>query len=150
MNSISELNIFEFDVPIHIEGRTGHVYVLWPCDASQIQQFLKKRFDLDGPDRNTFDGVCISFAALDAKRGCPTVLIALRTWEANAEKIALLAHECFHAAEWLLKRRGHKPPPDWMELPPGGGPKSAWEDAAYLLQWILRRALEGIMHRGAA
>lgn len=137
--------MFDFDVPIHINGGTGHVHVFCPSDASQIQAFLKERFDLDGPERDTWDGVCISFPELDAKAGCPTALIALRTWEANADNFARLAHECFHAAEWMLKQTGHKPPAGWMELPPEGGPKEAWEDAAYLLQWIMRRVLVKIL-----
>lgn len=145
---MSELNIFEFDVPVPT-GATGHVCVLWPCDASQIQQFLKERFGLDGPDRDAWEGVCITLPELDARAGCPTAVIALRTWKANADKFAVLAHECFHAAEWLLKQTGHKPPADWMELPPGGGPRSAWEDAAYLLQWILRRVLVGVLKERA-
>jgi hypothetical protein len=142
---LSELNIVEFDVPIHFDGGSGRVHVLWPCDASQIHCFLKEKFDLDGPERDSWEGVCISFPELDAKAGRPTVLIALKTWEANADKLALLAHECFHAAEWLLKQTGHKPPADWMELPSGRGPREAWEDAAYLLQWIMRRVLVEIM-----
>lgn len=142
---MTQLNVFEFDVPIHIEGGSGRVHVLWPCDASLIHRFLKERFDLEGPERDSWEGVCISFPELDAKAGCPTALIALRTWEANADKLALLAHECFHAAEWLLKQTGHRPPADWMELPSKGGPREAWEDAAYLLQWIMRRVLVGIM-----
>ena len=141
---MSELNSFEFDVPIHIDGGTGRVHVLCPCDASQIQRFLKERYNLDGYERDSWDGVCISFSDLDAKAGRPTAMIALRTWEANADDLARLAHECFHAAEWMLKQTGHKPPADWMELPLTGGPKMAWEDAAYLLQWIMRRVLAGI------
>ncbi|WP_133796607.1 hypothetical protein [Prosthecobacter fusiformis] len=146
---MSELNNFEFAVPIHIDGGTGHVHVFWSCDASQIQRFLKERYDLIGPDRDSWEGVCIAFPELDEKAGCPTALIALRMWEANAEKFALLAHECFHAAEWMLKQSGYKPPTDWMDLPPEGGPRQAWEDAAYLLQWIMRRSLEGILNDAA-
>src|SRR5262245_46388386 len=142
---MSEPNIFEFDVPIHIDGGKGHVHVLWPCDASQLQRFLRERFDVDGPHRDSWEGLCVSSPELDAKAGRPTAWSPLRTWEANADKFALLAHECFHAAEWMLKQTGHWPPEDWMELPPQGGPREAWEDAAYLLQWIMRRVLVGIL-----
>lgn len=136
---------FEFNVSIHIDGGEGLVHVLWPCDASQIHQFLKKHYDLAGPERYSWEGISVSCPELDAKTGRPTALIALRTWDASADKFALLAHECFHAAEWMLKQTGHKPPINWMDLPPEGGPKNAWEDAAYLLQRIMRRVLDGIM-----
>lgn len=142
---MSEARHFEFDVPIHADGGEGHVHVLWPCDASQIQHFLRERYDLDGPERDTWNGVCVSSPELDAKTGCPTVVIALRTWTNNPDKFALLAHECFHAAEWMLKQTGYQPPTNWMDLPSEGGPRNAWEDAAYLLQWIMRRVLDGIM-----
>ena len=122
------------------------MHVFWPCDASKIQGFLKEKFDLNGPESDIWEGVCVSFLELDAKTGCPTALIALRTWKANADKFALLAHECFHAAEWMLKQTGHKPPTNWMDLPPEGGPKEAWEDAAYLPQRIMRRVLVGILN----
>lgn len=144
---MSEPLHFEFEVPIHTDGGKGIVHVLWPCDASQIHQFLKKRYDLDGPERDTWEGICVSCPELDAKAGCPAALIALRTWKVNADKLALLAHECFHAAEWMLKQTGHEPPINWMDIPPEGGPRNAWEDAAYLLQWIMRRVLDGIMER---
>jgi hypothetical protein len=143
---MSDLNNFEFDVPIHIDGGTGHVHVFCPCDASQIQRFLKEAYDLEGPERDGCDGVCVSFPELDAKAGCPTTLIGLRSWEPNADKFAMLANECFHAAEWMLKQTGHKPPAEWMELPPEGGPRKAWEDAAYLLQWIMQRVLVEILN----
>lgn len=138
------LNTFEFDVPIHADGGTGHVHVLFPCDASIVQQFLKKRFNLDEPLRDGWEGLCVFSPELDAKAGCPTVLIALRTWEASSSEFSVLAHECFHAAEWMLKQTGHAPPVDWMKLPPEGGPRAVLEDAAYLLQWIIRRVLDEI------
>lgn len=143
---MSEANHFEFDVPIHANGGKGLVHVLWPCGAPQIQHFLRERYNLDGPERDTWNGICVSSPELDARVGRPAALIALRAWEANANGFALLAHECFHAAEWMLKQAGHKPPASWMDLPPNGGPRNAWEDAAHLLQWIMRRALDGIMN----
>jgi hypothetical protein len=143
---MSELMHFEFDVPIHTDGGEGLVHVLWPCDASQIHQFLKKHYDLAGPERDSWVGICVSCPELDAKVGRPTALIALRTWNANSDELAVLAHECFHAAEWMLKQTGHMPPINWMDLPPEGGPRNAWEDAAYLLQRIMRRVLDGIMN----
>jgi hypothetical protein len=145
---MSETSIFEFDVPIHTDGGTGRVHVMFPCDASQIEQFLKKTYDLEATLRDSWNGICVFSPELDEKAGRPTVVIALRSWEESAEKIAVLAHECFHAAEWMLRQTGHRPPANWLELPPEGGTRAAWEDAAYLLQWIMKRVLEKILKAG--
>jgi hypothetical protein len=75
----------------------------------------------------------------------PSKWHALRTWKANADKFALLAHECFHAAEWMLNQTGHRPSADWMELPLRGGPRGDVGGCSYLLQRIMRRVLVGIL-----
>jgi hypothetical protein len=142
---MSETNTFEFDVPIHADGGTGRVHVLLPCDASQIEQFVKKTYGLEENLRDSWKGICVFSPELDAKVGRPTVVIALRSWETGADNYAVLAHECFHAAEWMLKQTGYQPPADWLEFPVEGGPRAAWEDAAYLLQWIMKRVLEKIL-----
>lgn len=142
---MSETYKSEFDVPIHADGSIGQVHLMYPCDASKIEQFLREKYSLDTTLRDSWEGICVFSPELDAKAGRPTVQIALRTWEPTAEKFAVLAHECFHAAEWMLKQTGHEPPSDWLEHPPEGGPRAAWEDAAYLLQWIMRRVLAEIL-----
>ena len=141
-----ETNIFEFDVPIHADGGHGHVHVLLPCNASELEQFLKKIYSIDTTFGNGWSGICVFSQELDEKAGRPTAVIALSAWESKPEAFAVLAHECFHAAEWLLKQGGHRPPSDWMELPQTGGPRVVWEDAAYLLQWIMRRVLVKILN----
>jgi hypothetical protein len=136
---------------VPIDGRVeGTVVVLWPCDAEQLHGYLTKRFGLDPGDRNTWNGKCYFSQELDDKVDRPFVVMALRNWnlnlknpphrESNSEKLSLLAHECFHAAEWMLKQSGALPP----AMKPGGE-LEAWEDAAYLLQGIMRRALEGML-----
>jgi len=93
-------------------------------------------FSVDPGERDSWEGKCVTDDKVDEKNGCPTAVIALRKWEGNADTIAVLAHECFHAAEWILQRSGFPPP---AALP--GEPWEAWEDMAYLLQRIMRRAL---------
>jgi hypothetical protein len=146
---MSEMKIHEFNVPID-ENHEGMVVVLWPCDAVLLHHYVKKRFGLDPGDRDAWDGKCYSSQELDDKIGRPSAVVALRNWdlnlkdpqhwETNAHKLSLLAHECFHAAEWMLKLIGSVPP----VLKPGDE-WEAWEDAAYLLARIMRRALEGML-----
>jgi hypothetical protein len=139
----------EFTVPIEKE-REGRIFVLWPCDGAALHRFVKERFDLDPGDRNAWDGKCYSSQELDERVGQPAVAMAFQSWElnltdpqhweTNSHQLSLLAHECFHAAEWMLKQTGKvapviKPGEQW----------EAWEDAAYLLQRIMRRALESML-----
>ncbi|MEZ5329859.1 MAG: hypothetical protein R3F19_32830 [Verrucomicrobiales bacterium] len=146
---MSKPKIHEFTVPID-ENHEGMMVVLWPCDGIVLQQYVKERFGLDPGDRDSWDGRCYSSQALDDKAGHPFVVMALRNWdlnlkdppyrESNADKLSLLAHECFHAAEWMLKQTGFAPP-----VIEAGDEWEAWEDAAYLLQRIMRRTLEGML-----
>jgi hypothetical protein len=142
-------NIVPFTVPI-AGNHQGQVFMLWPCDGTALHRFVKERFDLDPGDRNAWDGKCYFSQELDDRVGQPSVVMALqnwelnlkdpRRWETNSHQLSLLAHECFHAAEWMLKQTGNLAPvikPD--------GQWEAWEDAAYLLQRIMRRALDGML-----
>ncbi|HEY5812064.1 MAG TPA: hypothetical protein VIT23_05380, partial [Terrimicrobiaceae bacterium] len=110
---MSNLKTYQFTVPID-ENHEGMVVVLWPCDGMVLQQYVTQRFGLDPGDRNTWDAKCYFSQELDDKVGRPSVLMALRNWslnlkdpphrESNADRLSLLAHECFHAAEWMLKQ----------------------------------------------
>jgi hypothetical protein len=142
-------NIYEFTVPIDAESE-GTVIVLWPCDAQALRRYIMDRFGLDSGASDTWDGKCYFSQDLDLKLGRPSVVMALRIWdlnlrnpahwESNSHLLALLAHECFHAAEWMLKQTGIVPP-----ATKGVGEWDVWEDAAYLLQRIMRRSLEGML-----
>ena len=142
-------NVVKFTVPID-EGHEGQTFILWPCDGEALRRFVKEQFDLDPGDRNAWDGKCYVSQGLDDRVGQPSVVMALqswelnlkdpRHWESNAHQLSPLAHECFHAAEWMLKQTGYvtpviKPGEQW----------EACEDAAFLLQRITRRALEGML-----
>jgi hypothetical protein len=141
--------VVEFTLPIN-EEHEGRMFVLWPCDGAALYRFVKEKFDLDPGDRNAWDGKCYSSQELDERVGQPSVVMALqscelnlqnpRHWETNSHQLSLLAHECFHAAEWMLKQTGTVAP----VIKPGEQWES-WEDAAYLLQRIMRRALEGML-----
>jgi hypothetical protein len=129
--------VCDFVVPLDCEKGKAHIYLLWPCSALELRRFLMGKFSVDPGERDSWEGKCVTNDKVDEKSGYPTAVIALRKWEGNADTIAVLAHECFHAAEWILQRSGCSPP---KALP--GEPWEAWEDMAYLLQRIMRRALE--------
>ncbi len=141
--------IVEFTVPID-EDHEGQMFILWPCGEVALHGFVKGRFDLDPDDRNAWDGRCYVSQELDDRVGQPSVVMALqswelnlkdpRRWETNSHQMSLLAHECFHAAEWMLKQTGYVSPA--IKL---GEEWAFWEDAAFLLQRIMRRALEGML-----
>jgi len=143
-------NIIEFDVPIDGEHE-GRIYLLWPCNWAALHRFVKEKFDLDPGDRDTWDGKCYFSQELDERLGRPSVVMALKSWELNQKEpqlretnsyqLSLLAHECFHAAEWMLKQTSYVAP---AIMP--GEQWEAWEDAAYLLQRIMRRALEVLLN----
>ena len=137
---LSELPSCEFLVPIDIEGHKGQVFVLWPCDAERLRRFVAEKFQVDSGDRDSWNGKCLFNPDMDAKVGHPTAVIAIRNWNSGPDAIAVLAHECFHAVEWFLKQIGSEPPArDCKEW--------SWEDAAYLLENIMKRALPTMMER---
>jgi hypothetical protein len=146
---MNALKTHEFNVPIN-ENAEGAVVVLWPCDAEVLHGYVMKRFGLNPGDRNTWEGKCYFSQELDDKVGRPFVVVALKNWnlnlnassyrESSSFELAVLAHECFHAAEWMLKQSGSQVP----TMKPGCEWES-WEDAAYLLQRIMKRALEAML-----
>ena len=136
---MGNFHVIDFVVPIHHEGGEGRVFVLWPCSALELRQFMKDEFAVDSGEKDTWEGLCVVDQAVDAKFGCPTAVIALRRWELSSAEIAVLGHECFHAAEWFLWRQGHSAPltskdTKWV----------SWEDMAYLIEWIMSRALKSL------
>jgi hypothetical protein len=148
-SEMSAIHIHEFTVPIH-ENSEGTVIVLWPCGGQALRRYVMERFGLDPGERDTWDGKCYFSPDLDLKLGRPSAVIAMRIWglnlknpahwESNSHLLSLLAHECFHAAEWMLRRTDAVRP-----TAKGSGDWEAWEDAAYLLQRIMRRSLERML-----
>lgn len=142
-------NVHEFTVPIddHSEGK---VIILWPCDGASLRRYVKERFELDSGESDTWSGKCYLSQDLDDRLGQPSAVMALRIWdldvknpthwESNSHLLSLLAHECFHVAEWMLKQTDASPP-----VMTGDDEWEAWEDAAYLLQRLMRRSLEGML-----
>ena len=114
---------------------------MWPCDAEVLYKFVMEKFGDDPGESDRWDGTCFFSEKIDAKSGMPTAIIALRTWDATSvNDMAVLAHECFHAAEWVLNQLGLSAPPKLLRYEP-------WEDMAYLLEWIMQRALAGLLGR---
>ena len=137
---MSTPNIHDFTLRVHVSSEEeGRIYLLWPCDAESLYGFVMAKFDDDPGENDSWNGKCFFSAKIDAKSGMPTAIIALRVWDAtSAEDIAVLAHECFHAAEWMLNQLGQSPPSKGERFEP-------WEDMAYLLEWIMKRALARLL-----
>ena len=132
---MSTLSIRDFTLTVHTSGAEGRIYLLWPCDAETLYRFVMATFDDDSGEGDAWNGKCFFSEKIDAKSGLPTAIIALRAWDANnAGNIAVLAHECFHASEWILHQIRESAPPKGEQVNP-------WEDMAYLLELIMKRAL---------
>lgn len=136
---MEKMQIHSFGVSIDDKNRNAHVYLLWPCSEVTLRQFMMEKFEIETEGRDAWDGKCMTSAELDSNQGVPTAVLALRSWKLNPKEIAVLAHECFHAAEWILKASSYGAP-----VMNPGEPWEAWEDMAYLLQRIMRKALEGL------
>ena len=133
-------SIHDFTLRVHVSSEDlGRIYLLWPCDAEALCGFVMARFGDDSGESDLWNGKCFFSEKIDAKSGMPTAIIALRAWDATSvEDIAVLGHECFHAAEWMLNQLGQCPPPKGDRFKP-------WEDMAYLLEWIMKRALARLL-----
>lgn len=111
------------------EAWKQNVYLLWNVrgDAA-LQKFIKKRFKLDyEPGKDTWDGRCLQVLTKDNGRA---MVIALKKWEGTPRWHSTLSHECFHAAEWILRIR---------DVPHC---EATSEVYAYLTESLIRRCLE--------
>jgi len=145
----TNLNIQEFLVPIN-DTNKGKVFVLWPCSGLEVREFILKNFEFDVGERDAWEGICYSSQEFDDKIGQPSTVIAIRNWDLNlrddpergaSHHLSVLAHESFHAAEWMIKQTGG--------VHTIGQASENWdcsEDIAHLLQRIMRRALNCMMN----
>jgi hypothetical protein len=133
---MAKFQVYDFTVPITFDKGQARIFLLFPCSALALREFMMNECSVNSADGDAWEGKCMTCSEMGEKYGCPTAVIALRKWEPSAKDIAVLAHECFHAAEWILNQAGLEAP-----LNSPGEPWKAWEDMAYLLEWIMRRAI---------
>ena len=147
MNSESpQTNERKFSVPIIDETNNGIIHLLWPCDWERLKKYLLEKFSIVEGGGRRWGGYTYFSPELDKKNGCPTAVIALSEWHSDIKdpnyetNTATLAHECFHAAEWMLKQKGYIQPTfesdeEWTSS----------EVGAYQIQWIMSRALKNMI-----
>lgn len=107
--------------------------LVWPVDTMSLRAFIADRLPnadlslLDDED-DTFAGTCDIY---DNHH-----IIALTRWRGTTDDIALLSHECNHAALDCLFTKGAKIDEDNQE------------PLAYLQESLLRRCLERLRRKG--
>jgi hypothetical protein len=110
------------------------LWLLWPAQNKEVDEFIKKRFAIKEQTRDgAFQGRFIEI--YDSADEEWAGLIALRQWKGTPNDYAVLAHECLHAVRWFLDSRG-------IELK-----DETDETYAYFLGSLVRRCAER-MNRG--
>lgn len=107
----------------------ANVWLVWAVNSKQLSRIVKKELGQDYmPENESWAGKCLS---MDSKlqKGGHAVVIALREWSLEPGHISTLAHECFHAAEYILQGRVEHNPDTTSEV------------FAYLTDSIVRRCL---------
>ena len=78
--------------------------LIWPVNDRRIVAFVKNRFSIDYARKDDEFGA--SVVEVRTTKGHHQV-ICLREWDRiDPRDVSMLAHECFHAAEHILSKRG--------------------------------------------
>lgn len=108
-----------------------NIYLLWPAKVQQLERYVQENLDENYRDTDDFVGRCVE--NISSENG-QTIVIALEQFKRNnIQNLTTLAHECFHAAEYILHHRGifHS--------------AATSEAYAYLSDSIFRRCLEKLL-----
>lgn len=103
------------------------VKIFCPASNDTIRKYLKEHYNTDENDDSPFSGKCVE---IDSDDGHCESLIFLKEWELSPFWVSVLAHECFHATEQILRARDIKHSEKTSE---------AW---AYLHDSIIRRSMK--------
>lgn len=101
--------------------------LIWNCTDKDLRDYCKDEFDIEFPQES--DDWAGRFVDHQHEIGGPILVIALKRWTGTAEDHAMLAHEAFHAATHLLRKKA-TPLTEQTE-----------EAYAYLVESIIRRCL---------
>lgn len=82
----------------------ANIHLIWPATPAIITAYLKRALGVDYPERPPFAGKCVQVLAPDGR--ATVQVICLEKWDGSPKAHATLAHECFHAAEQVLDKRG--------------------------------------------
>lgn len=79
-----------------------NIYLLWPVlSASDFTKFIRRQFRQVYEGIDGFDGRCLNVPTRNGFQ----IVIGVRSVKLTPEAISTLAHECFHAAEYILEAR---------------------------------------------
>lgn len=75
----------------------ANIHVVVCRDPGAIEKFFDRKFQVELRVEDEL-GMCVNMDDLG-------IAIVLTDWKKNPQGCAALVHECFHAAEYILKRR---------------------------------------------
>lgn len=113
------------------ETYRSNIDVIWPVNLKQVDAFVKWRYGIE-PNRNEQPTFGAKYVEITKSNGMQANIICLAEWPRipDATDYSFVAHECFHATDHILARRG---------LPLQSYVSS--EAYAFLLESIVRRVL---------
>lgn len=86
----------------YIETWKANVWLVWPCNSAQLIKIVKKQLGRKVEmEDDEWAGRCLD---IPCRRG-RVRLIAMREFRMTPDSISTLAHECFHAAEFILENK---------------------------------------------
>jgi hypothetical protein len=87
------------------ETYRSNIDLIWPVSKRQVEQFMKYRFDVEYKCQVHVGARVIEYT--NNGKGPDHQIICLHEWDRrDSTDVSFLAHECFHAAELILSRRG--------------------------------------------
>ncbi len=113
------------------ETYRADVDVIWPVNLQQVNSFIKEKHGIEpsAEEQETFGAKCVE---VTMPNGVQVNIICISEWprKPDAMDYSFVCHECFHAADHILARRG---------LPLRAYVSS--EAYAFLIESLVRRVL---------
>lgn len=96
-------------------------------NSNFIKRFISNEYDTEFPlDTDTLDGCCVE---LSADKGYAIIIVLSGRFDNSSHAVSTLAHECYHAVEFVLRDRGV------------ASNKSTSEAWAYYLSYLMEKFL---------
>src|SRR5437867_4357362 len=84
-----------------LEFWRSQTFVVWSCDSDQLSAWIEERWNVQWSKYDGWRGLSVPIEEVHKIEGKPTVIVVLRKWSGSTEDVALLAHECYHATQYL-------------------------------------------------
>ena len=115
-----------------LESWHSQAFVVWSCDSDQLSEWIEERWGVHWSKHDGWRGLFIPSNEIDEVEGKPTFILALRQWSGSIQDVALLAHECYHATQYLHKLLADS---EWHGVE---------EDAARLMERLIVGCLDAL------